>query len=246
MLDGAARVGELLDEAVAQGMPAIAVTDHGNMFGAYDFWQQAVRARHQADHRDRGLHHAGGRTAPTRPGALGRRRRHQLGRRRRRWRVHAHDPARGDDGRDAQPLPAVLARLHRGLLLQAAHGPGTPVPVCEGRHRDHRLRGRRGADAAPARAVRGGARGRRGVPGHLREGQLLRRDHGPRHRDRAPHPVGAHPAREGARDPAPRDERPPLHPRPRCRRARGAALRPVRLDAQRPEAVQVRTRRSSI
>ena len=42
MLDGAARVGELLDEAVAQGMPAIAVTDHGNMFGAYEFWQQAV------------------------------------------------------------------------------------------------------------------------------------------------------------------------------------------------------------
>ena len=42
MLDGAARVGELLDAAVEQGMPAIAVTDHGNMFGAYDFWKQAT------------------------------------------------------------------------------------------------------------------------------------------------------------------------------------------------------------
>ena len=42
MLDGAARVGELLDAAVAQGMPAIAITDHGNMFGAYDFWKQAT------------------------------------------------------------------------------------------------------------------------------------------------------------------------------------------------------------
>ncbi|HEX5016200.1 MAG TPA: DNA polymerase III subunit alpha, partial [Actinomycetes bacterium] len=41
MLDGAARVGELLDAAVEQGMPAIAVTDHGNMFGAYDFYRQA-------------------------------------------------------------------------------------------------------------------------------------------------------------------------------------------------------------
>jgi len=42
MLDGAARVGELLDEAVRQGMPAVAITDHGNMFGAYDFWKQAT------------------------------------------------------------------------------------------------------------------------------------------------------------------------------------------------------------
>ncbi|HWL60829.1 MAG TPA: DNA polymerase III subunit alpha [Microbacteriaceae bacterium] len=41
MLDGAARVGELLDEAVALGMPAIAITDHGNNFGAFEFWRQA-------------------------------------------------------------------------------------------------------------------------------------------------------------------------------------------------------------
>ncbi len=41
MLDGAARVGPLLDAAVQMEMPAIAVTDHGNMFGAYDFWKQA-------------------------------------------------------------------------------------------------------------------------------------------------------------------------------------------------------------
>jgi len=41
MLDGAARVGELLDEAVKLGMPAIAITDHGNNFGAFDFWKQA-------------------------------------------------------------------------------------------------------------------------------------------------------------------------------------------------------------
>ncbi len=42
MLDGAARVGPLLDAAVAESMPAIAVTDHGNLFGAYDFWKQAT------------------------------------------------------------------------------------------------------------------------------------------------------------------------------------------------------------
>ena len=44
MLDGAARVKPLIDEAVAQGMPAIAMTDHGNMFGAYDFWHVATAA----------------------------------------------------------------------------------------------------------------------------------------------------------------------------------------------------------
>jgi DNA polymerase-3 subunit alpha len=42
MLDGAARVKPLMEAAAEQGMPAIAVTDHGNMFGAYDFWQQAT------------------------------------------------------------------------------------------------------------------------------------------------------------------------------------------------------------
>lgn len=44
MLDGAARVKPLIEEAVAQGMPAIAVTDHGNMFGAFDFWRTATEA----------------------------------------------------------------------------------------------------------------------------------------------------------------------------------------------------------
>jgi DNA polymerase-3 subunit alpha len=44
MLDGAARVAPLIEAAVQQGMPAIAVTDHGNMFGAYDFWTTATAA----------------------------------------------------------------------------------------------------------------------------------------------------------------------------------------------------------
>ncbi|MDT4942699.1 MAG: polymerase subunit alpha, partial [Pseudonocardiales bacterium] len=43
-LDGAARVPELLGEAVRMGMPAIAMTDHGNVFGAYDFSSRAQAA----------------------------------------------------------------------------------------------------------------------------------------------------------------------------------------------------------
>ncbi|BDZ47342.1 hypothetical protein GCM10025866_32510 [Naasia aerilata] len=44
MLDGAARVKPLIDAAVEQGMPAVAVTDHGNVFGAFDFWRTATSA----------------------------------------------------------------------------------------------------------------------------------------------------------------------------------------------------------
>ena len=41
MLDGAARVGDLFAEAARQGMPALAMTDHGNVFGAFEFWKKA-------------------------------------------------------------------------------------------------------------------------------------------------------------------------------------------------------------
>jgi len=41
MLDGAARVPDLLRETARMGMPALAMTDHGNLFGAYEFYKQA-------------------------------------------------------------------------------------------------------------------------------------------------------------------------------------------------------------
>jgi len=44
MLDGAARVDELVTEVANKGMPAIAITDHGNVFGAYDFNKKAIKA----------------------------------------------------------------------------------------------------------------------------------------------------------------------------------------------------------
>ncbi|HEY5222085.1 MAG TPA: DNA polymerase III subunit alpha [Microbacteriaceae bacterium] len=44
MLDGAARIKPLVEAAVEQGMPAVAITDHGNMFGAFDFWKTATEA----------------------------------------------------------------------------------------------------------------------------------------------------------------------------------------------------------
>ena len=37
LLDGAIRVKDLLAQAQAYGMPAVAITDHGSMFGVLDF-----------------------------------------------------------------------------------------------------------------------------------------------------------------------------------------------------------------
>ena len=44
LLDGACRIGELLDQVQQRGMPAVAVTEHGNLFSAIAFHDQA-RAR---------------------------------------------------------------------------------------------------------------------------------------------------------------------------------------------------------
>src|SRR3989304_6051117 len=41
LLDGACRIGELLDRAAELKMPAVAVTEHGNMFSAVTFHDQA-------------------------------------------------------------------------------------------------------------------------------------------------------------------------------------------------------------
>ncbi|PKL39738.1 MAG: DNA polymerase III subunit alpha [Spirochaetae bacterium HGW-Spirochaetae-1] len=44
LLDGAITVGKLVKKAIDMGMPAIALTDHGNMFGAIEFYQKARKA----------------------------------------------------------------------------------------------------------------------------------------------------------------------------------------------------------
>jgi DNA polymerase-3 subunit alpha len=44
LLDGAIRLDDLIQRAVACRMPALAVTDHGNMFGAVEFYSKALSA----------------------------------------------------------------------------------------------------------------------------------------------------------------------------------------------------------
>jgi len=41
LLDGACEIGQLMDVVVQQKMPAVAMTDHGNLFGAVEFYNKA-------------------------------------------------------------------------------------------------------------------------------------------------------------------------------------------------------------
>ena len=43
MLDGACRVDKMIELAKAYNMPAVAMTDHGNMFGTIDFYNTAKK-----------------------------------------------------------------------------------------------------------------------------------------------------------------------------------------------------------
>ena len=43
MLDGAARIGDVVTAAVADGQPAMGITDHGNMYGVLDFYKECRR-----------------------------------------------------------------------------------------------------------------------------------------------------------------------------------------------------------
>jgi DNA polymerase-3 subunit alpha len=44
MLDGASRIPDIMRKAKEFGMPAVAMTDHGNMFGAIEFYKEAKKA----------------------------------------------------------------------------------------------------------------------------------------------------------------------------------------------------------
>ena len=43
LLDGASEIGTMMDKAVADGMKGVALTDHGNMFGAFKFVAEAEK-----------------------------------------------------------------------------------------------------------------------------------------------------------------------------------------------------------
>ena len=44
LLDGACRISDMIQWAVESSAPAVALTDHGNMFGAWEFYTKAKEA----------------------------------------------------------------------------------------------------------------------------------------------------------------------------------------------------------
>jgi DNA polymerase-3 subunit alpha len=47
LLDGAASIQSLYNKAIMDGMPALAITDHGNMFGAFEFVAEAYKHKNE-------------------------------------------------------------------------------------------------------------------------------------------------------------------------------------------------------
>ena len=167
MLDGAARLKDMFAECERAGMPAVAMTDHGNVYGAYDFWAKA--APRPASSRSSA-------SRPTwRPSTAAHRQPVRWG-----------TPAQKDDdvsGAGAYTHMTLLAETTEGMhnlfrLSSLASLEGyfrkprmdreLLAAARQGDHRHHRLPERRGADQAAARPVPAGPRGGRRVPRHLR------------------------------------------------------------------------------
>ena len=111
LLDGANRIPDLLDRVVALGMDSLAITDHGNLHGAWTFYEEAQGPEGPRDPGLRGLpglRRAGApaRSPPTAPGPYS----------------HLVLLARNRDGL-SQPRQALVDRVPRRLLPPAAHRP---------------------------------------------------------------------------------------------------------------------------
>ena len=118
MLDGAARVGEVVAAAAADGQPALGITDHGNMYGVLDFYKACRSQGIKPDHRHRGLHgpRAAAHERPPRRGRVDDTGGDADGGREA---LLPPDPAGRERRRLPQPHPALQPGLPRGLLLQA-------------------------------------------------------------------------------------------------------------------------------
>ena len=97
---------------MADGQPALGITDHGNMYGVLDFYAACRQGGHQPGHRHRGLH--GRRVAPRAAGPAGQGRRHRGRRRRGREALLPPDPA----GRDRPQGYRNLLKLSSAAYLE--------------------------------------------------------------------------------------------------------------------------------
>ena len=243
MLDGAARIGPMVQEAVRLGMPAIAVTDHGNTFAAFEFYKTA---------KDAGIKPIIGIEAYVTPGT------HRSDKARVRWGT----PEQSDDD-----VSGSGAYTHMTLLSARRPRACTTSSGCRRGRAWRATTSSRAWTASCCRRTRKGLIATTGCPSgevqtRLRLGQYDAAraaaaefqdifgkenyfaeimDHGLSIERRVMTDLLK--IAKDLEHPARRDERPPLHAPARREQPRGAAVRAVRLDARRPEALQVRRRR---
>ena len=151
MLDGAARVSDLFAEAARMQMPALAMTDHGNVFGAYEFWKKGTAA---------GVKPIIGMEAYITPGTS------RFERTRVRWGSGGEDDVSGGGAFTHMTLLAEttegmhnLFRLSsraslEGYFYKPRADRELLVDVCQGPDRDHRLPVGGDPDPAAARGLR--------------------------------------------------------------------------------------------
>ena len=214
MLDGAARLTQLTERAAELGQPAVAMTDHGNVFGAYEFYKKAKAAGVKpiigieayfapniSRFERKGVNFYGG--GPDDVSARG---------------AYTHMTLLSESTQGMHNLFRLSTGAWRdGFFKQPRMDRELLSPALRRDHRHDRLPVRRGAGPPAARALRRRTEGRGRLPGHPRQGQLLPGADGPRPRHRDPGAPGPHPAGARPADPA------PGHQRLALRHARGRA-----------------------
>ena len=242
MLDGAARVNDVVAAVRGDGQPAVAITDHGVMYGAVDFYKAATAS---------GVKPIIGIEAYVTPGS------------------RFDRPPRRDDVRYHMTLLATSEVGYRNLMtmssrafldgfyykprmdreLLAAHSEGiVATSGCLGGHVAQLLAPDAASEEGNIRQVRDYRAAVEAAAMYqdiFGRGQLLHRDPGPRHPGAAQGHARPPRGRPRGGCPAAGHQRQPLHVRRRGGQPRRAAVHPDRCQPRRPRGASASSPRST-